>query len=132
MATPVAAARRPGLRGREHFQGTVGFHSGGWRRTGRTDYQGEIYSAYVLREYRDRGIGRKLFARLAGALLKNEISSAIVWVFKENECRHCYAAWGGELVATSPITVGEQELVQVAYAWKDLRSIAGMIGSEPT
>jgi ribosomal protein S18 acetylase RimI-like enzyme len=103
----------------------LGFILGGRERTGRTDYRGEIYSVYVLNEHRGLGIGRNLFQQLAGALLENQITSAVVWVFEENQCRHCYAAWGGEPIATAPIKVGEQELVQVAYGWRDLRGIGG-------
>jgi ribosomal protein S18 acetylase RimI-like enzyme len=106
----------------------LGFIQGGRERTGRTDYEGEIYSVYVLKEYRGQGIGRKLFRQFAASLLENQITSAIVWVFEENQGRHCYAAWGGEPIATAPIKVGEQELVQVAYGWRDLRGIGeGMI-----
>jgi L-amino acid N-acyltransferase YncA len=102
----------------------LGFILGGRERNGRTDYQGEIYSVYVLEEHRGQGIGRKLFQRLAGSLLEMQITTAIVWVFEANPCRHCYAAWGGEPIAATPIKVGEQELVQVAYAWRDLGSLA--------
>ncbi|HEX4145648.1 MAG TPA: GNAT family N-acetyltransferase [Pirellulales bacterium] len=102
----------------------VGFIQGGRERTGRTDYEGEIYSIYVSSEHRRQGIGRKLFQRLAESLLEIEITAAIVWVFEANPCRHCYAAWGGEPIDAAPITVGEQKLVQVAYAWKRLDSLA--------
>jgi ribosomal protein S18 acetylase RimI-like enzyme len=105
----------------------LGFIQGGRERTGRTDYEGEIYSVYVLKECRSQGIGRKLFQQLAGSLLENQITSAVVWVFEENQCRHCYAAWGGEPIATAPIKVGEQELVQVAYAWRNLGSLQARV-----
>jgi len=109
----------------ENDQGELlGFIQGGRERTGRTDYPGEIYSVYVLKEHRGQGIGRKLFQRLAGSLLAIEVTTAIVWVFEANPCRYCYAAWGGEPIAAKPIKVGEQELVQVAYAWRDLGSLA--------
>jgi GNAT superfamily N-acetyltransferase len=107
----------------QHDSGELlGFILGGRERTGRTDYQGEVFSVYVLKEYRSQGIGRALFQRLAGSLLEHGLASAIVWVFEENPCRQCYAAWGGEQVATKAIKVGEQQLVQVAYGWRDLGS----------
>ena len=93
----------------DDVQKLLGFVLAGPERTGRSDYQGEIYLAYLLEEYRGQGIGRKLFQRLAGAWLENQVASAIVWVFEENPCRHCYAAWGAEPVATCPIKVGQQD-----------------------
>ncbi len=110
----------------------VGFLQGGRERTGRTDYPGEIYLVYLLKEYRGQGIGRKLFGRFAGALLENQIASAIVWVFEENPCRHSYAAWGGQQVEAGTVKVGMQELLEVAYAWNDIRDRARSIDPERT
>ncbi|HTU27070.1 MAG TPA: GNAT family N-acetyltransferase, partial [Pirellulales bacterium] len=96
-------------------EGLVGFIEGGRERAARDDYQGEIYAVYVLPDYRRQGVGRKLFRRFAQALREQNIGSAIVWVFADNPCRHCYAAWGAEPVETKPITVAGQNLTQAAY-----------------
>ena len=57
----------------------IGFINGGPERTGRSDYRGEIYAIYVLKEWRGRGIGRRLVGRFSAALLKAGITSLIVW-----------------------------------------------------
>jgi GNAT superfamily N-acetyltransferase len=101
----------------------VGFINGGPERTGRTDYRGEIYSVYILKDWRGRGIGRRLVQRFAAFLLQNGITSLIVWALQGNEYRQCYSAWGGEEIASGAIKIGEQDLVEVAYGWKDVRSL---------
>jgi ribosomal protein S18 acetylase RimI-like enzyme len=102
----------------------VGFINGGRERTGRTDYRGEIFSIYILKGFRGQRIGRRLLRRFSAALLENGIASLIVWAFQDNECRHCYAAWGGQEIAVGPIKVGEQNLVEVAYGWQDIGPLA--------
>ena len=102
----------------------VGFINGGPERTGRTDYCGEIYAIYILKAWRGRGIGRYLLLRFSTFLLENRITSLIVWALQGNKCRHCYEAWGGEEIATGPIKIGEQELVEVAYGWSDIKLLS--------
>ena len=84
----------------DHQPGRViGLLYGGPERSGEGQYGGEIYSIYVLREFRRQGIGRKLFNEFSRSLLEAGISSLLVWVFEENPCRAAYAAWGGHPVA---------------------------------
>jgi ribosomal protein S18 acetylase RimI-like enzyme len=97
----------------------VGFVHGGPERTGRTDFCGEIYSIYILREFRRQGIGKRLFLGMTDALREDKIESVIVWALEGNQYRACYAAWGGEQVAVGPIRIGQQDLVEVAYGWSD-------------
>jgi len=110
--------------------GIVGLLYGGRERTGHADFRGEIYAMYVLTDFRRQGIGRKLFQDFVGILLSGRIGSLIVWAFEENPCREAYAAWGGELVGRETIMVGEQELVEVGYGWRDLRTIAENAGND--
>lgn len=102
----------------------IGFLSGGPERTGRADYRGEIYSVYLLKACRRQGTGRRLFQRFAEELIRNQIFSLIVWALEGNECRAAYAAWGGQEVECAGIKIGQQDLVEVAYGWTELRSAA--------
>lgn len=103
--------------------GLVGFVHGGRERTGRMDFRGEIYAMYILKDFRGQGIGRRLFQRFADALLRDQITSLIVWALEGNECRAAYAAWGGEEIERGPIKIGQQNLIEVAYAWKDIGGV---------
>ena len=102
----------------------VGLLYGGPERSGDGEFAGEIYSIYVLADCRRQGVGRRLFDRFAEALLDAGSDSLLVWVFEQNPCRAAYAAWGGQPVARKPLTVGEQQLVEIAYGWPDLRGRA--------
>jgi ribosomal protein S18 acetylase RimI-like enzyme len=99
----------------------VGLLYGGPERSGEGQCAAEIYSIYVLGEFRRQGVGRKLFKRFARALIDRGVTSLLVWVFAENPCRAAYVAWGGELLERRPITVGDEPLEQEAYGWRDLR-----------
>ena len=100
--------------------GIVGFLHGGRERTGRVDFRGEIYAVYLLKEYRRQGIGRQLFQSFAQALVKEETTSLIVWALEGNECRAAYSAWGGEEIERGPIRIGKQDLIEVAYGWREI------------
>jgi len=108
----------------EHERGElIGFVRGGRERTGRADYRGEIYALYILKEFRRQGVGRQLFQAFAAALLEDRITSLIVWALEGNQHRAAYAAWGGEEIERGPILIGQQDLVEVAYGWRDIRTI---------
>ena len=111
-------------------EGLIGFINGGPERTGRTDYRGEIYSIYILKAWRGRGVGRKLLARFSKALLESQVDSVIVWALEGNEHRHCYSAWGAHEIAAGPIKIGTQELIEVAYGWPDTRALVESDGDE--
>lgn len=102
----------------------IGFVHGGRERAGDIDFAGEIYAIYLLQDCRRQGTGRRLFEQLVGVLLENQITSLIVWALEGNEYRACYAAWGGEQIAAAPIKIGQQDLVEVGYGWRDLRGVA--------
>jgi L-amino acid N-acyltransferase YncA len=101
----------------------IGFINGGPERTGRTDYRGEIYAIYILKTRRGCGVGRKLLARFSEALRESQVTSLIVWALEGNEYRDCYSAWGAREIATGPIKIGTQDLIEVAYGWPDAHAI---------
>lgn len=100
----------------------VGFASGGRaRRTGLAD--GEIETLYLLEDYRERGIGRRLMRAMAAHLRAVGCGSALVWVLKENPSRWFYERLGGKIVAQDRIRVGGQQVEQVAFAWESIESL---------
>ena len=103
----------------------VGFASGGPERNGDPFYPGELYAVYLLQRFQRQGIGRQLSLAIARRLLQAGYDSMLVWVLAKNPSRGFYAALGGEVVAAKPIEVGEAKLMEVAYGWKDLKTLAG-------
>lgn len=115
--TLVAESRQAGI---------VGFVSAGAERSGDPFYTSEVYSIYLLKDHWRQGIGRRLFCAAARGLHQSGHSALLVWVLKENPARRFYEALGGTFVREQGIQIGEQQLIEVAYGWRDTaRLISG-------
>ncbi len=102
----------------------VGSGSGGPERDGMPGYDGELYGLYVLAAYQRQGIGRELVQTVAGRLVADGLNSMILWVLRDNrKARAFYEAMGGVLAGEKPIAIGGADLVEVAYAWRELRAL---------
>jgi ribosomal protein S18 acetylase RimI-like enzyme len=104
--------------------GVCGFISGGRLREPVSDFDGEIFAIYILAEAQRRGLGAAMMQELARQLLEDGVTSAIVWVLRENPACDFYARLGGELVGQKTIEIGGSNLIEVAYGWTDLRRLA--------
>lgn len=96
----------------------VGFASGGLSR-GRREVTGELFVLYVLEKAQRRGVGRALFDACHYELARRGHQGMIVWVLAENPARAFYERLGGQSVGESRITIGGQQLREVAYLWPD-------------
>ncbi|MCU1312386.1 MAG: acetyltransferase, family [Acidobacteriaceae bacterium] len=86
---------------------------------------GEIYALYVLEHEHRRGLGRALMRGVAQSLLEASYQRAAVWVLEDNPSRLFYERLGGSLVAKQTITIGGDELIEVAYGWNSLGDLVG-------
>ena len=101
-------------------RGPVGFGSAGRARSDKLPYAGEIYTLYVHPDFQGRGIGGKLLIALFGALLRDGIESAILWVLADNPARFFYEAMGGKWAAVREETLWGVTVPERGYAWADL------------
>ncbi len=85
--------------------------------------QGEIETLYVLDDWRDRGIGRRLMRAAAGHLAAIGCASAFLWVLRDNPSRWFYARLGGKPSAEALVEVGGQAVSQMAYVWAPLEKL---------
>ena len=84
-------------------------------------WDSELISMHFLPEFKRRGIGRKLFAATAGQLKERGCNSIHLWVLEDNyPSRKFYEALGGELAEKHQVELGDRELSEVAYGWKDI------------
>ena len=91
------------------------------------DYQGELYSIYLMEEAKGRGVGRALFQRGADWLRGNGLVPFVLWVLKGNDAaRGFYERLGGRLVGEQPIDIGGVSYPEVAYAWTDFHPDFGL------
>lgn len=86
--------------------------------------EGEIETLYVLDDFREQGVGRRLVARASAYLSGLGVGSVFVWVLRDNPARWFYARMGGRIVAEEAIRVAGVELVQTAYRWDDATSLS--------
>jgi GNAT superfamily N-acetyltransferase len=112
-------------------RGIVGFTTCGVQRSRLAGYGGEVYTLYLLDEAQGRGLGRRLMAAAAGALLAQGFPSGLVWVLRDNPARWFYERLGGERLAEQTICLGHELLPEVAYGWRDLSELARLPVNPP-
>ena len=100
----------------------VGFVSGG---RARRDWlaQGEVETLYLLDDYRDRGVGRRLMRAMAAHLAAVGCRSAMLWVLEANPTRWFYQHLGGRPAAQENIRFAGQAVTQLAFAWEPIEAL---------
>ncbi|HEY6432028.1 MAG TPA: GNAT family N-acetyltransferase [Acetobacteraceae bacterium] len=105
----------------------IGFASAGRARirdvSGQRLAEGEIETLYVLDDWRDRGIGRRLMRASAAFLAESGCRSAYLWVLRENPSRWFYQRLGGRAVAESMVRVGGRAVPQTAFVWDPIERL---------
>ncbi|WP_158804587.1 MULTISPECIES: GNAT family N-acetyltransferase [unclassified Acidisoma] len=86
--------------------------------------EGEIETLYVLDDWRERGIGRRLIQSAGAALKAAGCRSAFVWVLSENPNRWFYERLGGVRMMEGQVGVGGVAQPQTAYRWDPIEILA--------
>jgi len=100
----------------------VGFANGGPSRPGAIA-DAEISLLYVLDDWRDQGIGRRLMRSLGMNLAADGASSAFLWVLRDNPNRWFYNRLGGEPAAEGTIRFAGKALTQTAILWDPIEKL---------
>ena len=85
--------------------------------------EGEIETLYVLDDWRERGLGRRLMRAAAAHLAASGCRSAFVWVLRDNNSRWFYQRLGGKPAAEAAIHVGGASVAQVALVWDPIEKL---------
>ncbi len=101
---------------------TVGRARGGVI-AGRRLGEGEIETLYVLDDWRERGVGRRLLRAAAEHLAGMGCRSAYLWVLRDNPSRWFYQRLGGVQAAEAPINVAGQPVTQTAFVWDPIQRL---------
>lgn len=105
----------------------VGFATGGRARPAETNLrglaEGEIETLYVLDDFRERGLGRRLLRSAAVSLAEAGLKSLLVWVLRDNPNRWFYAHLGARPVAEATIRVGGTPVIQTAFVWNPIERL---------
>ena len=100
----------------------IGFASG--KSIDEKNFDGELYSLYLLQECRGLGVGRKLISAIAKHFKEKDIYSMMVWVMNQNKSGlGFYERMGGKECIHRTGTFGGTIVEDVAYGWKDISII---------
>ena len=109
----------------EGAEGIVGFAAAGPERGGDVTRRGEVYAIYLLEKAQGLGMGKALMRAACAHLLAQDSTSMLLWVLKDNlPARKFYEALGGKYLREKTIEIGTQSMVEVAYGWDDLKTLA--------
>jgi GNAT superfamily N-acetyltransferase len=105
-----------------------GFAACGRQRVERVEaagFAGEFTAIYLLGRAQRRGLGRALMGVMAKHLIAKGLSSASVWVFRDNpDARRFYEALGGEETGIDgEWSVLGVTLPDMSYGWRDLSKL---------
>lgn len=99
----------------------VGFSSGGKERSRKyKEYQGELSSIYILREYQGQGIGKLLVKPVIQEIEKLGINTMLVFVLADNNSRLFYENLGGRKIDSIEVEIGGKKLNEFVYGWDDI------------
>jgi len=100
----------------------IGFASG--KRIDEKNFDGELYSLYLLQECRGLGVGRQLISAIAKHFKEKGIYSMMVWVMKQNKSGlGFYERMGGKEYIHRASTFGGTVVEDVAYGWKEISEL---------
>lgn len=94
--------------------------------------EGEIETLYVLDDWRERGLGRRLIQAAAAYLVAAGCNTAFLWVLRDNPSRWFYERLGGKAVAEATIPVAGREVVQTAYLWAPIDRLTAAPTAQPS
>lgn len=104
---------------------TLGFASGGPSlEKGFSGYEAELYAVYLLRKHQRGGVGHRLFAAVAGELLR-ERGPVFLWTLAYGPACGFYERIGGVMLGSREIEIGGAKLTEVAYGWREMEAGAG-------
>ena len=125
-------------RGRQEGEGgvVVGFVSGGKaRRPGLCGEaparSGEVETLYLLDDYRDRGLGRRMMRAMAAHLAAVGCRSVVLWVLRDNPTRWFYQRLGGRTAARETIHFAGRHVEQTAFLWDPIDSLLAATATAP-
>ncbi|HUB11512.1 MAG TPA: GNAT family N-acetyltransferase [Acetobacteraceae bacterium] len=107
--------------------GIIGFATAGRSRTGgemgRRLGEGEIETLYVLDDWRERGIGRRLIQAAAAHLAEAGCRSVFLWVLRDNPSRWFYQHLGGKPTVEALIRFAGRDVMQTAFVWDPIERL---------
>ncbi|PEK14262.1 GNAT family N-acetyltransferase [Bacillus toyonensis] len=100
----------------------IGFASG--KSLDEKNFDGELYSLYLLQACRGLGVGKQLVSAIAKHFKETGIHSMMVWVMKQNTSGlGFYERMGGKKYIHRKSEFGGTVVEDVAYGWKEISEL---------
>ena len=106
----------------------VGFTTAGPPRTPGLG-EAEIETLYVLDDWREQGVGRRMMRATASQLMARGCGSVFVWVLRDNPSRWFYSRLGGQTAAEGQTRLAGVALPQVAYRWNPIDRLLAAVAT---
>jgi ribosomal protein S18 acetylase RimI-like enzyme len=90
---------------------------------------GEIHAIYILKEYQQRGVGKKLINFAIKDLMNENYNKVVIWSLKDNSSVEFYKKIGGDSRLTRNIKIGNQMLEEIGFVYDDM---TGLLNSTRT
>lgn len=104
----------------------VGFSSGGKERSGEyKEFQGELSSIYILKEFQGQGIGKALVKSVTKELGKSGMNTMLVFVLADNNSTLFYEAMGGKVIDKIEVEIAGKKLNELVYGWDTIDTLSG-------
>ncbi len=101
--------------------GLVGYCAGGLLKGPERLADAEVFTLYLLKTAKGRGLGARLLGGAASALAAQGAASMVIWVLSGNTAaRGFYAHLGGRMLGERPVRGWGGGLTETAYRWDDI------------
>ena len=108
----------------DHAEHVVGFGVSGPAREIELGTDGEVFAINIVDAAKRQGLGVRLMAAMADALLSHSLSQVGLWVIDRNEpARRFYETLGGRAAAKKDQLFGSKSIVELGYVWSSLAAL---------
>ena len=105
----------------------TGFATGGIQRDEDLLHDGEIYAMYILPRYQNRGIGSKLFLKMAEDFHHEKWHDFLVWCLEKNPAKDFYQRFGAKTQHKKRIRIGGRNLIEIGYVFETKKVVSEFI-----
>lgn len=85
--------------------------------------QSTLCSIYILKEYQNKGIGKRLMKAAAARLRQEGAKNMYLWALREDSACGFYEHLGGMMIEIRTTPIAGKELLEAAYFWRDIESL---------
>jgi ribosomal protein S18 acetylase RimI-like enzyme len=94
-----------------------------YTQAGLPGYDAEIAAMHVREDFQNHGTGSAMLNMAVGLLIERGRKSVMLWTLRGSPARKWYERLQGKLISGKTYPVYDQDIVEVAYGWSDIREL---------